>query len=163
MERANSKTVHHWVQVLYVVEGDLRGLGMYEAMMGAMINANLRNSCVFRTADLEETAVLVAHLTKKLASHPAPVVSGGGLQPPPTKKQRCADNVFLLQLMCVPSISEKIAEKLVEHFVDLETLQASLRESRSGGKSFPQIRLSEKACLGKARVSILRKHLLRAD
>ena len=91
-------------KVFFVVEGDLRGLSMYEPMLGAIINANLRSSCVWRTMDVEETACLIMHLLRKMQSFLAPVVTGG-LQPRTSKRKRRGENVFLLQLMCIPSIS----------------------------------------------------------
>ena len=56
-------------RVFFVVEGgDLRWLGgsMYESMLGAIVNADLRSSICFRSSDTEETACLVLHLMKKL-------------------------------------------------------------------------------------------------
>ena len=146
-------------KVLFAVEGTLRGLGMYEPMLGAVVNANLRSSCLFRTQDVEETACLIAHLLRKLQTPPAPIVTGG-LRPHKSRRKRCAqaDAVFVLQLMCIPSISEKIAEALAGHFGDIESLQEHLR---GDVKAFPCIRISAKASLGKARILTLRKHLLR--
>ena len=41
-------------KVLFCIEGDLRGLGgMYESMLGAMVNANMRSSICFRTFDVD--------------------------------------------------------------------------------------------------------------
>lgn len=146
-------------RVFFVIEGDLRWLeGMYEPMLGAMVNASLRSSCCFRTMDVEETACLVLHLLKKMQTHPAPAVAVG-LQPPKSKRQRSseAENVLVRQLMCVPSVSERIAVSLVEHFGDLEALQDTLRDV----KSFPRIPIGKATFLGKARIAKLKKHLLR--
>ena len=145
-------------KVFFIVEGDLRGLSMYEPMLGAIVNANHRSSSLWRTMDVEETSCLVEHLVKKMQKLPTPVVTGG-LQPHASKRQRCSQNVFLMQLMCIPTISEKIAETLTERFCDLESLQDALRDV----KAFPHIRISAKASLGKARIATLRKHLLKQD
>jgi ERCC4-type nuclease len=146
-------------RVFFCIEGDLRWLGMYESLLGAMVNASLRSSCCFRTWDTEETACLVLHLMKKLQNCPPPGISTGGLRPPPqSKRQRAseADSVFARQLMCVPSVSEGIATKLVQHFGDLESLQAALRDVRG----FPRIQIGNKTFLGKARIAMLAKHLV---
>ena len=68
------------------------------------------------------------------------------------------DSVLVRQLMCVPSVSERIAEDLVQRFGDLEALQTALRDVRS----FPRIQISARTFLGKARIAKLAKHLLRA-
>jgi ERCC4-type nuclease len=151
-------------RVFFVIEGDLRGLdSMYGPMIGAMVNASLRSSCCFRTMDVEETACFVVHLVKKLSSYPSSVVAAG-LRPPPqskSKRQRASemDSVLVRQLMCVPSVSERIAEHLVQRFGDLEALQTALRDVRT----FPRIQIGAKTFLGKARIKTLAKHLLRAD
>ena len=151
------------LRVFFVIEGDLRGLdGMYDALLGAVVNSNLRSSRCFRTWDLEETACLISHLVKKLEKCPAPVVSATGLRPPHrSKRQRSAepDNVFVRQLMCVPSISEGIAVALLERFGNLEALQDALRDART----FPKVKICQKRFLGKARISKLARHLLRTD
>jgi ERCC4-type nuclease len=152
-------------RVFFVIEGDLRGLdNMYGPTVSAMVNASLRSSsCCFRTMDVEETACFVVHLVKKLSSYPSSVVAAG-LRPPPqskSKRQRAseADSVLIRQLMCVPTVSERIAEHLVQRFGDLEALQTALRDVRS----FPRIQIGAKTFLGKARIKTLAKHLLRAD
>ena len=147
-------------RIFICVEGDLRFLdGIYDSMMGAMVNANLRNnSRCFRTWDLEETACLIRSLVKKLEKCPAPVVSATGLRPPHrSKRQRASDgdSVFVRQLMCIPSVSEGIATRLVQHFADLESLQAALRDG-----NFPRIQIGDKTFLGKARIATLVKHFV---
>ena len=147
-------------RVFFVIEGDMRGLdNMYGPMVSAIVNASLRGSCCFRTQDVAETAFFVAHLVKKLSTHPSPVVAAG-LRPPQSKRQRAseADCVLIRQLMCIPSVSERIAENLVRRFGDLEALQTALRDVRS----FPRIKVGAKTFLGKARIAKLAKHLLRA-
>ena len=149
--------------VFFVVEGDLRFLdGMYDSLWGAVVNANFRSSRCFRTWDVQETAHLVLYLVKKLQTcSPRAVVSTGGLRPPhQSKRQRDAeaDSVFSRQLMCVPSVSEKIAVALVQHFGDLETLQEALRDVQS----FPKVQIGAKTYLGKARIAKLAKHFLRS-
>ena len=145
-------------RVFFVIEGDLRYLdNMYEALIGAIVNANLRGSCCLRTMDVEETACFVLHLARKLQTHPTHSVAAG-LRPPQSKRQRAseADSVLVRQLMCVPSVSERIAESLVAHFGHMEALQKALRETRT----FPRVEIGTKRFLGKARIAKLAKHLL---
>ena len=146
-------------QVVYLLEGDFRDAGvLYHNLLGAWVNQELRiNCCVFRTLDLEETALVLRGLITKLEHASAYSTPTNGLAPPLSKRKRNEDTdvVFLRMLMCVPSISESIARKLAEQFGNLAQLQASLRSSK-----FPTVQLSEKTKLGKARVAKLAKYLL---
>ena len=147
------------LRVFFIIEGDLRWLDrMYEPMVGAIVNASLRSSCCFRTWDTEETACLVLHLEKKLQKCPPPSVVASGLRPPQSKRQKTseADSVFVRQLMCVPTVSERIATALSKHFANLESLQDALRDART----FPKVLVGEKRFLGKARIKKLARHLL---
>ena len=112
--------------------------------------------------DVEETVCFVLHLEKKLQRCPPPSAVGTGLRPPhQSKRQRAseADNVFARQLMCVLSVSERIAVRLVEQFGDLEALQDALRDAQT----FPKVQIGDKTFLGKARIAKLAKHLLRSE
>ena len=149
-------------KVLFCIEGDLRGLGgMYESMLGAMVNANLRSSICFRTFDVEETACLVCHLMKKFQKCPPPASVSGGLRPPPqSKRQKMseADSVFARQLMCVPSVSERIAVSLLDHFGNIEELQHALRDINT----FPRLQIGNKTFLGKARLAKLAEFFVKS-
>ena len=146
-------------QVVYLLEGDFRdAAGMYPNLLGAWMNSELRrNCCVFRTVDLEETALVLRGLMAKLEHAPSYAAPTNGLAPPLSKKKRNEDDnvVFLRVLTCVPSISEAVARKLAEHFGNLAQLQEALRSSK-----FPTVQLSEKTTLGKARIAKLSKYLL---
>ena len=145
-------------QVVYMLEGDFRDAGvLYPNLLGAWMNSELRrNCCVFRTIDLEETALVLRGLMAKLEHAPSYAAPTHGLAHPLPKRKRNEDDnvVFLRVLMCVPSISEAVARKLAEHFDNLTQLQESLR-----GSKFPTIRPSEKTALGKARIAKLAKYL----
>jgi ERCC4-type nuclease len=143
-------------RVFFIIEGDLKWIDrMYEPMIGAIVNSSLRSSCCFRTWDCEETACFLLHLVKKMQCPPPASVSGGLRPPPQSKRQRAAetDSVFARQLMCVPSVSEKIAVAIVDHFGHVEELQAALRDIRK----FPRVKISDKSFLGKARIAKLAK------
>ena len=149
------------LRVFFVIEGDLRGLDrMYKPMVGAVVNASLRSSCCFRTWDTEETACFVLHLEQKLQKcSPASSLAAGLRLPHQSKRHRESDAscVFIRQLMCVPTVSERIATALCNHFGNLESLQDALRGART---SFPKVQIGEKRFLGKARISKLARHLL---
>jgi len=127
----------------------------YNALISAILNAELRkNTHVIRTMDVNETACFIRHLTQKCeGSLPT------GIQTTITKKRKRDANpdvVIVRQLMCIPSISEHIANKLVEQFGSIPKLQAALKNK----KHFPKIELDQKHNLGKARIELLCKYLM---
>jgi ERCC4-type nuclease len=149
-------------RIFFILVGDLRSTRHfpYDSLLGAIVNAELRpRSYVLRSFDLSETAAIVLTLCKKAGCPSTGVPSG--LRPPITptsKRKRDADasTVWSRQLMCIPSISEKIAKALLAHFGTLPALTAALGEPL---KTFPRVRLDERACLGKKRIELLAKYL----
>ena len=142
-------------RIFFLVEGDLRSTSMgHESLLGACVNAELRKgSHVIRTMDLEETAAVVRHLVEKGGSCPGLPSS---LTPPVAKRKRDADRetCWLRQLMCIPSISERIARKLLDEFGTLPAIQKALAE---GGMK--KVRIDDRTCLGKARIEKLTYYL----
>ena len=144
-------------QVVYVVEGDLAAARFpYASLLGAIVNANLqKNSFVFRTFDLDETARLIGQLVVKLSRCPG---MPSALRPPLRSKRKRdaeAETVWTRQLMCVPSISQRVSEALIAHFGSLPRLVRALGETE-----FPQVRLDGRSCVGKARIKRLRAYLV---
>ena len=141
--------------VLFLIEGDLRGTTMpFKSLLAATVNAALRRGAhVFRTWDMTETAQLLPVLVEKMeAPHGIP----SGMSPPLLgKRQRDEDTDFcsLRMLRCVPSISEGIARKLLEHFGSL----GSLHQALGSGEEFPAIALDARHSLGKKRIAKLRE------
>ena len=58
-------------------------------------------------------------------------------------------------MMIIPSMSESVSKKIVEHFGTLPSLQKAL-----AGKRFPKIKLDERQTFGKGRVKKLARYLL---
>jgi len=141
-------------RVFYLVEGDLSSTNLpHETLLGACINAELRDGVhVVRTACVEETAMVVTQLVKKCAGGHRGVPSGIH---PPSKRQRDSETVWMRQLVCIPSISERIARTLLEHFGTLRALQEALADV----KTFPRIRLDARTCMGKSRIQMLARYL----
>ena len=96
---------------------------------------------------------MIEQLREKLAGGPPGVPSG--IQPK-SKRQRDEETVWIRQLMCIPSISERIARLLLEHVCDLRELQDALEDLNS----FPQIRLDDRTCIGKTRTKMLARYLV---
>ena len=139
--------------VFYLVEGDLSSTNLpHETLLGACINAELRpGSHLIRTACVEETAIVIRLLINKCA-RPSGVPSG--IQPK-SKRVRDSETVWVRQLMCIPSISERIARLLLDHFGTLRALQEALEDI----DSFPQIRLDARTCIGKTRMHMLARYV----
>ena len=145
--------------IFFIIEGDLRSTNLkHESMLGACINAQLRKeSQVIRTMDLAETASVVRQLVAKGGSEPGMPL---GTTYPPAVSKRSRDGelktCWVRQLMCVPSISERIAVKLIEEYGSMPAIQDALRDSRA----FKRIRLSDHTCLGEARIKKLAFYLV---
>ena len=137
----------------FLIEGDLSSSHLaHETLLGACINAELRECVhVFRTACVEETAMVVIQLVKKCTNGPGSIPSG--IQPK-SKRVRDSETVWIRQLMCIPSISERVARKLLEHFGNLRELQEALEDING----FPRIRLDGRTCIGKVRVQMLTRY-----
>ena len=140
--------------VFLIVEGDLSETSLpHETLLGACVNAELRESShLIRTACVEETALIIKQLVKKCAEGPPGIPSG--IQPK-SKRARDSETVWVRLLMCIPSISERIARKLLEHFGALRALQEALEDV----ESFPRIRLDARTCIGKTRLQMLARYL----
>ena len=140
-------------RVFYLVEGDLSSTNLpHETLLGACINAELRpGSHLIRTACVEETAIAIRLLIDKCARPPG---VPSGIQPK-SKRVRDSETVWVRQLMCIPSISERIARLLLDHFGTLRALQEALEDI----DRFPRIRLDARTCIGKTRLHMLARYL----
>ena len=148
--------------VIFIIEGDIRGTSLpHGTLLAAVVNAALRPGAhLFRTFDITETARLIPKLVEKMhAPHSIP----SGVAPPPllSKRKRDADAgvCSVRMLMCVPSISESVARKLLEHFGSIAALQRAL----SSDEPFPKVRLHDRVRLGKDRITRLREILTEKD
>ena len=74
-----------------------------------------------------------------------------------SKRKRDAEleTVQVLQLMCIPSISERIARKLLARFGTIPELQRTL----AAPGDFPRVQLDSRSCVGQARLAKLRCYL----
>ena len=144
--------------VIFLVEGDLRTTNLsYKSLMGACVNAELRkDSHVIRTMDLHETAAVVRHLVTKGESEPR-MPPSTLTAPGVSKRERCNDRVtcWVRMLMCCPTVSQRIAEKLLEEYGSLPAIQIALQTP----KTFKRIRLDDRCCIGKERIKKLALYL----
>ena len=127
-------------------------------VLGAVVNAEIRkNAHVFRAWDTSETAHLICSLVSKLAA-PCPALPPSLDAPMLSKRERDAEleTVHVRQLMCIPSISERIARKLLARFGTIPELQRVL----TAPGDFPRVQLDSRSCIGQARLAKLRRYLI---
>ena len=157
-------------KVYIIIEGDLRSAeGMYKQVFGAWLSMSLRGVDVLRTWDPDETFATLVSMIERLEHRvppDAPPRINGGLLLPRTKgkmmtskRERDASHVETRILMCIPSISENIARKLLEQFGSVSNLRAALSDLAS----FPVVQLNGKTKLGAARLRHLTRHILGED
>ena len=148
-------------RAVFVIEGDLRQSNLHAHMLSAMTGIERSDRAqVYRTWDTSETFHLVCVLIGKLEA-PPPEAIPSGIAPPKMmtskrKRESSPSTTFKRMLMCIPSISENIAGRLVEEFVTLSSLQCALVNE----KPFRQIALPGGKQLGKARLKHLKQNLL---
>ena len=153
---------------VFILEGDMLEVSravseqMRKSVFTAWLNISTGGCALtFRTMDVRDTFETLTGLVLRL-EHPPPSCPLGpsdALSAPKLQSKRARNgephNVFVRQLMCVPSISEHVAEALAAHFDNLVALQEALRDQ----KRFPTIELGKQK-LGKARLRHLVAHLL---
>ena len=144
-------------KIFFLVEGDLRAdLGIpYNSLISSLLNAELRkNTHVIRTWDTKESVAIIKHLSQKCDG----CLPTGVPTNLTKKRKRDADPelVYLRQLMCIPTMSENVARKLIQNFTTLKKLQEALANK----VDFPKVMLDSKTSLGKKRIETLCKYLL---
>ena len=149
-------------QIFWFVEGDLRLHSVpHQSMLGACVNMALReHSVLIRTQCVEETAAIVRQLISKVPDRPG-IPSGAAPAAPLTKRKRDQNVqlIYLRMLQCIPTVSERVARKLIQHFDSLPALQHALGDL----STFPEIRLDDRQCLGKSRLKALKSYLCQAE
>ena len=148
-------------RAVFVIEGDMRQSTMHANMLSAMAGIERSDRAqVYRTWDTRETFHLVGVLIGKLEAPPPEAIPSGIAPPKMTtskrKRESSPSTAFKRMLMCIPSISENIAGRLVEEFGTLSSLQRALVNE----KPFRQIALPGGKQIGKARLKHLKQNLL---
>ena len=147
LNEQKSRLLDSGAKVLIIVEGDFRSARFpYDRLIAACAAATVRDQCpVVRTLSIAETAVTIKHMAKHACSLiPSPALGVA-------KRKRDEENVFIRMRMCIPSFSESVARAVASQFDSV----GALREALQDLKSFPRIRISSTATLGKARLKRL--------
>ena len=138
-----------------LVEGPLTGLPR-KVLQGALCNTFLRDRIhVIRTSDMADT-VLVLRLLASKVERPLAMRS---LRAPRTKRKREEDYTYQRMLMCVPGVSEAVADVLARAYASLTDLQKELRTNQD---AVACLQRTPKRRVGPAIVRALCKHLLDA-
>ena len=104
---------------------------------------------LFRTWDVAGTVQLFGQLAKKAeVPHGAPVNTLGTSK---RKKDSHTENIWMRQIACIPTFSEGVARALMAHFGTMADLQRALRAPLE----FPNVHISPRLMLGKARLAKL--------
>jgi len=141
--------------VVYLIEGSLYHQNKSpETLSSAIWNTMLRDKMwVLQTRGLEDTALHLLSLQKKIGRD---IKGGSGMKSLLSKRKRKEENVFLLMLMSIPSVSERVATKLVAHWATLTALQEQLRANPNQLRT---IQVTAKRKIGPAVIQSLVKHL----
>ena len=148
-------------RAVFVIEGDMRKLKMHAHMLSAMAGVERSDRAqIYRTWDIRETFDLIGVLIGKLEA-PPPAAIPSGIAPPKMttskrKRESSPSTAVKRMLMCIPSVSENIAGRLVEEFGTLSSLQRALDNETP----FRQIALPGGKRLGKVRLKHLKQYLL---
>lgn len=142
--------------IVYLIEGSLYHQNKPpETLSSAMWNTMLRDKMwVIQTRGIEDTTLHLLSLQKKIGRD---IKGNSGVKSLLSKRKRKEDNVFLLMLMSIPSVSERIATKLVTQWPTLKELQEQLRIN---SKQLRTIQVTAKRKIGPAVIKSLVKHLL---
>lgn len=141
--------------IVYLIEGSLYHQNKPpETLSSAMWNTMLRDKMwVIQTRGIEDTTLHLLSLQKKIGRD---IKGNSGVKSLLSKRKRKEDNVFLLMLMSIPSVSERIATKLVTQWPTLKELQEQLRIN---SKQLRTIQVTAKRKIGPAVIKSLEKHL----
>jgi len=142
--------------VIYLIEGSLYGQSKPPSTLSSAIwNTMLRDKLwVIQTRDLVETSLHIQQLEKKIGTT---IKSSSSMVSLLSKRKRKVDNAWLLMLMAIPSISERIATVLVHEYPTLIDLQVQLR---TDANQLLKLKVTEKRKVGKNTIKYLTQYLI---
>lgn len=142
--------------VVYLIEGSLYHQSKpADTLSSAIWNTMLRDKMwVLQTRGLEDTVLHLLTLQKKVGRS---IQGSTGVRSLLSKRKRKVDNVFLLMLMSVPKVSERVATALVAEWPTLRALQNQLETEP---EALCQIQITPKRKLGPAILNALKTFLM---
>jgi crossover junction endonuclease MUS81 len=166
-------TVQPAVKIIYLIEGNYsftpesQYAGMSNKVLsGAIINSVVRDGIyIMQTKSIAESADLITGMFERIKKEPEKYLKGKdsiGYNPTATVSIRKKENIekrdcLVLQLCCVPGISHKKAEAIIDTFAiaSISEFIAILKEAPT-----PQTRLKEVPGIGKSLAETITKFLL---
>jgi len=141
--------------VIYLIEGSLYGQNKTpETLSSAIWNTMLRDKMwVIQTRGIEDTSLHLQQLEKKIGHT---IKGGTGIVSLLSKRKRKNENVFLLMLMSIPSVSERIATLIVTHWPTLNELRQQLNENPEHLRT---LQLTQKRKIGPKVIASLKKYV----
>ena len=142
--------------IVYIIEGSLYGQSVpVTTLSSALWNTRLRDRMwVVQTRGIEDTSLHLQTLTKKVGKDIRMSSSTVTLL---SKRKRKEDNVFLLMLMSIPRVSERVAKTIIESWPSISKLQNQLR---ANPKVIQNMKITEKRKIGPSITKQLETHLL---
>jgi len=142
--------------VVYIIEGSLYGQSKpVTTLSSALWNTRLRDKMwVVQTRGIEDTSLHLQTLVKKVGCD---IKGGSSLVSLKSKRKRRMDNVFVLMLMSIPGVSERIATALGERWTSVTELQEQLRQDAN---ELRKVKVTAKRNIGPAVIRHLSAHLL---
>lgn len=138
--------------VVYIIEGSLYGQRVpVTTLSSALWNTRLRDRMwVVQTRGIEDTSLHLQTLRKKVGKD---IRTPGSTVTLLSKRKRKEDNVFLLMLMSIPRVSERVAKTITASWPTLTKLQAQLNTNT---QTVSDLKITEKRKIGPA----ITKHLV---
>ena len=142
--------------VIYLIEGSLYGQSKPpETLSSAIWNTMLRDQMwVIRSRGIEETSLHLQQLQKKIGTT---IKSSSSMVSLLSKRKRKVENTWLLMLMAIPSVSERVGTVLVAEYPNLTSLQQQLRQDPANLRN---LNISAKRKIGKKTIEHLKQYLI---
>lgn len=140
-------------KIMYIIEGNDRGYKgkvPYKTLQSAILNLLLvHNFKVMFARDTCGTVDILMMIKNKLeAPSNSGTDSGTVVVKMPSRGDKIRENLFLLQLMVIPGVSQKTGEAICSRYSCMFALVEALKEG--GEHLLADIQLNEKRKLGKA-------------
>lgn len=140
-------------RVMYIIEGNPRGYKgkvPYKTLQSAILNLMLvHDFMVMFSSDICNTVDILMLIKSKLeASGNSDTATGTVHMRMPSRGDKIRDNLFLMLMMVIPGVSQKIGEKICSRYSCMAALVKAFEEG--GEHLLADIQLTEKRKLGKA-------------
>lgn len=151
-------------RVMYVIEGNYRGYKgkvPMTTLVSAILNLMLvHNFMVMFSSDTSNTVDILLSIKSKLESTGNTELgqTQSVVMKMPSRGDKVRENLFLMQMMVIPGVSQKIGESICSRYSCMADLVEALKES--GEHLLADIQLTEKRKLGKALSSKIYKAMM---